>query len=133
MKNKLNLFIFLFLTLFLTGVIFLIDTFYCSKDIIINNKEEEYIDKSLFNNNKIKNENIKYIEIAKKIIKENNKRKSLNIKEKAKINFAFIPNSFKKNEEENKKDILEILFQKKIYSFLNKINILFYENRYDVR
>lgn len=145
-KKNTEIIIFSILTLFFTGVILLSDIFFNWEDLK-DNIEEKYIEESLFSSEEI--HNIKYIEIAKKIIKdgkiedikkeikEENKIKekekiitNLDIK---KINFAFIPNKFKIEQNDNKIDIWIILENNIFYYFLKEINILFYEKKWDVR
>ena len=161
MKNKINFIIFWILTLFLTGVIFLIDIFFSQNDLK-NISEEKHIEESLFSSEEEidKNSSIKYIEIAKNIIKESwEKNEEQNIIhppagtlpsrgtkafdtkgrneyrkiKPVKINFAFIPNTFKTKQEKNKSDIWKTLHSDIFYSFLKEINVLFYEKKGDVR
>lgn len=124
MKEKYKVIIFVILTLFFTGVIFFVDTFFLSEKLK-NNLEEKNIEQSLFENdeNIDKNSSIEYIEIVKKIIKEKAlkekkddselHRKILELKKNnshykgdenivKKINFAFIPKNFEKKQEQEK-------------------------------
>lgn len=136
---------FLFLILFFTVIIFFTDTFFISKDKFIINPEEKYIEETLKSTHsdfevlgktlKIKNKKIKDKKVEDKKVEEKNKKIKKIILEKIKkqINFWFIPNSIKDEEENNKRDILKILNNNNFYIFLEKINILFFKNKSEVR
>jgi hypothetical protein len=134
MKKNINLFI--ILTLFFTGVIFLINTYFFSDDLI-QNTEEQYIEETL----KSSNERKKYINIAKNIIlkKEEAKIREKKIKKiiennKYKnIEFSSVPYKFMEENMNNKKEIEIILKNNNIFSLLKKIEVIFYEEKSEVR
>jgi len=134
MKKKYNLF--LILTLFFTGVIFLINTYFFS-DNLIQNLEEQYIEETL----KVSKKNEYYIKTAKNIILENKKAKikeeKINkILEKNKyknIKFSSVPYEFLKENGKEKKEIELILKNNSIFSLLKKIEVIFYDKKLEVR
>ena len=138
MKKNINLF--LILTLFFTGVIFLINTYYFSQDLI-ENPEEKYIEETLESSK----ERIDYIEIAKNILNEKEKKekkikireekiKSILLKNKYKnIEFSAVPYEFLDLQKKEKEEIEIILKNKDIFSLLKKIEIIFYEEKWEVR
>ena len=134
MKKNINLF--LILTIFFTGVIFLINTYFFS-DNLIQNPEEQYIEETLKSSKERKN----YIDIAKNIIskKEEAKIKEEKIKkirEKNKyknIEFSSVPYEFLEENIKNKKEIDIILKNNNIFSLLKKIEVIFYEEKSEVR
>ncbi len=146
MKNNKSTVLFLFLTLFFTGVIFLANTFYFSQDLI-ENPEEQYIEETL----KSSKERNKYLLKADKIVLEEkikrqkqeklakireDKIKNILLKNKYKnIEFSSVPYSFLEKEEINKqkKEIEAILKQKDIFDLLKKIEVVFYEEKGEVR
>ena len=114
MKKNTEIILFSILTLFFTGVIFLSDIF-LNWEALKDNIEEKYIEESLFSSEEI--DKIKYIKIAKEIIKDKKiedieKEKIKEEKEVVieldikKINFAFIPNKFKTEQKNNKLDVM---------------------------
>lgn len=149
MRNKINLFV--ILTLFFTGVIFLINTYFFSNHLI-EKSEENYIEETL----KSSDEKNKYLEKAKEILKksiikeEKNKIKLEENKKKAKIReekirqilrenkyknieFSAVPYDFLEKEKKEKQEIKTILKNDNIFSLLKKIEIIFYEEKGEVR
>ena len=138
MKKNINLF--LILTLFFTGVIFLINTYYFSPDLI-ENPEEKYIEETLQSSK----EKIDYIEVAKNILikkeieeekKKTREEKIKEILEKKKyknIEFSSVPYEFLDLQTKEKQKIETILKNKDIFSLLKKIEIIFYEEKWEVR
>lgn len=134
MKKNINLFI--ILTLFFTGVIFLINTYFFS-DNLIQNSEEQYIEEVLKSSKERKN----YIDVAKDIILEKEKKRI--IEEKIKkiieenkyknIEFSSVPYVFLEENKNNKKEIEIILKNNDIFWLLKKIEIIFYEEKSEVR
>jgi len=162
-QNPKNFIIFIFFTLIFTGLFFVLDIFFISKDY---NPEEKFIDESLYSEDIV--EKIDYIEIAKDIfedekseedsLKDNiEKRKKLildHIEDKKnerikyfdeeyfiniekinipKIEFVFIPNYFSKIKNNWKEDIYKVIDSKKISTFIGDLKINFYKERPDVR
>jgi len=138
MKKNINLFI--ILTLFFTGVIFLINTYFFSDNLILNS-EEQYIEETLKSSKERKN----YIDVAKDIIleKEEEKEKKRIREEKIKkiieenkyknIEFSSVPYEFLEENKNNKKEIEIILKNNDIFWLLKKIEIIFYEEKSEVR
>jgi hypothetical protein len=121
-------------------VIFLINTFYFSPDLV-ENPEEQYIEETLESSK----ERIDYIKIAKNILNQKEKEKRIiekkikireekikSILEKNKyrnIEFSAVPYEFLDLQKKEKEEIETILKNRDIFSLLKKIEITFYEEK----